>query len=173
MYLRLVCRLTVALLALAAFTPDLGAFAWQATRPAPTPVGGPVRVSPDLASKLASLDGAATIPVIIRGDDVGRLLQAIRAVVGPDSIAAAKQLGVVKSVALDLAPEVIERLRETPGVRAITLDRPVAGSALENYDQNHLRATTGASQVVGTAGFSPMNGQFNSYLSSMSATGVN
>src|SRR6185369_8189366 len=129
-----------------------------------------VRVSPDLEQRLQTAAADQLIPVIIQGGDQGTLMQAVQMVAGRDQLDHLRQLGLIHSLALELYPDQIQQLRTPHGVTALILDRDVAGSANEF---NHTRATTGADQVIGTAGFSPIVGQFTSYVARMPSSGVN
>ena len=123
----------------------------QGGQNAPPGSTGP-HVSPDLAAAVASATAPnAIIPVVVQGTDLATLAQILRSVAGEFRFARARQLGVIRSYALDLTADGVTRLMAYPQILNIDLDRAVVTS---EYGSNHLRYTTGADQVIGSRNFS-------------------
>lgn len=80
----------------------------------------------------------------------------------------AKALDLIDGVSATVSRDELMSIAKRHGVRRISVDREVASSA---YDYNHLRVTTGASQVIGSAGVTPLTGQFGGYLAALPADG--
>jgi hypothetical protein len=112
----------------------------------------------------------ATVPVIVQG--AGR--EALRAALGDATIASARRLYSVRGFAVEVSLDDVERLALLDSVTRVTLDRRVVASTLNGYGAQHVRATTGGAQVIGTANFSFNQGQFYSAsLAALSPTGPN
>jgi hypothetical protein len=99
--------------------------------------------------------------IIVQGS--GRSV--LRSLAG-DARRSAKALDLIDGMAATVSHAELMSIAKRRGVRRISIDREVASSS---YDYNHLRVTTGASQVVGSTGVAPLAGPFGGYLSSLPA----
>ncbi len=142
--------------------------ALQATAPSHAKrTDGTARVRAKLSGDLLDTIGrrevsSGRVRVIVQG--AGR--NALVAVAGGAIAEEATPLSLVDGFAASLSRSEILLLAEHPRVSRISLDREITSSA---YDQNHLRVTTGGSQVIGAAGVAPLSGPFSGYLASLPA----
>ncbi len=130
--------------------------------PSDTPLEARAKLSADL---LEAIDDASfktdSIPVIVQARTRRSANTESRTHAG------ALQLPLVGGFAVRLSKDAVVELASHGAVRRITLDREVATSQATTLEYNHLRTTTGGSQVIGATGITPRNGQFGPYLDSL------
>ena len=114
--------------------------------PSDTPLEARAKLSADL---LEAIDDASfktdSIPVIVQARTRRSANTESRTHAG------ALQLPLVGGFAVRLSKDAVVELASHGAVRRITLDREVATSQATTLEYNHLRTTTGGSQVIGSS----------------------